>query len=137
MRLPTGYKPEEFIPFLEQLVTERNETYRQASLRSGLDHGAVRRYLKAGSRPSRDACISLAYHFGVHPNVMLQKAGYPPLAYFDLSLADPAEFAPAVKEVARELMKIEDTALRERVCEAVLRLVREMFTASAEGGRQA
>jgi hypothetical protein len=128
MRTPAGYDPDEFIPFLEKLLEERNETCRQASLAAGLDHGAAQRYVKAGSRPSQDACIALAHHFGIHPNLMLEKAGYPPLAYFDLSLADPSEFAPEVKEVALELMKIENAEVRRRVCAAVLRLVREMFT---------
>jgi len=49
-----------------------------------------------------------------------------------LSLADPNEFSPDVKEVARELMKIEDINVRRRVSESVLRLVREMFTGAGE-----
>ena len=129
MRTRKGYDPDQFVPFLQGLLEENNETAREASLASGLDHGAAQRYLRYKGRPSQDSCIALANHFGINPNVMLSKAGYPPQPYFDLSLTDPNEFAPEVKEVALELMKIEDTQVRRRVCDAVLRLIREMFTA--------
>ena len=122
------FKREVFIPFLQALVDKEDRSMRQISLSCGMDHGAVRRYLKHGSRPGKDSCIAMAHYFGLHPNEFLEKAGYKPLDYFDLSLADPNEFSPDVKEVAQELMKIEDASVRKRVSEAVLRLVREMFT---------
>lgn len=128
MRDHTGYDPEVFVPFLEKLLAEHRCSYRQASLGAGLDPGAVRRLLKTGARPSVDSCIALAHYFNIPPNTMLVKAGYQPRAYYDLSLANPNEFAPEVKAVAQELMKISDLAIRQRVCDAVLRLVREMFT---------
>lgn len=128
MRDHTGYEPEVFVPFLEGLLAEHNCSYRQASLGAGLDPGAVRRLLKTGARPSADSCIALAHYFNIPPNTMLAKAGYQPRAYYDLSLADPNELATEVKAVAQELMKIGDPAIRQRVCDAVLRLVREMFT---------
>lgn len=121
------YTPEKFIPFLKELVAASKQSFRQISLSAGLDHGAVRRYIN-GTKPSRDACIALVQYFDIHPNEMLEKAGYPARGFFDLSLADPAEFAPEVKEVAQELMKIDEAAIRRRVCNAVLQLVREMFT---------
>ncbi len=122
------YTPEVFVPFLRSLVEASNQSFRQVSFGAGLDHGAVRRYLKAGTKPSQDACIALAGYFNVHPNEMLLKAGYPPRAYFDLSLADPDEFPPDVKQVAQELMKIEGDELRRRVSESVLQLLQQMFT---------
>lgn len=127
------YTPEKFVPFLKGLVAASKQSLRQISLGSGLDPGATRRYIH-GAKPSRDACIALAQFFNVHPNEMLEKAGYPTRGFFDLSLADPAEFAPEVKEVAQELMKIEEMAIRRRVCNAVLQLVREMFTQISETG---
>lgn len=128
------YIPETFIPFLKELITARNLSLRQVSLGAGLDHGAVRRYVNGGTKPSRDACISLAHYFDIHPNVMLEKAGYPSLAYFDLSLADPEEFSPEVKEVAAELMKIEDITARRRVCSAFLQLMRELLATAGPAG---
>ncbi len=122
------FKREIFVPFLQELVDNEDRSMRQISLGCGMDHGAVRRYLKVGSRPGKDACIALAHYFDLHPNEFLEKAGYTPLAYFDLSLVDPDEFPPDVKEVAQELMKIEDGAVRQRVSDAVLKLVKEMFT---------
>ncbi len=79
---------DEFVPFVKQLVEQSKQ-----STRPGwpLDHSALYRYLNQGMRPNQDACIALAYYFQVHPNEMLQKAGYPPRAYFDLSLADPTK----------------------------------------------
>jgi transcriptional regulator with XRE-family HTH domain len=132
MRTRKGYEPDRFVPFLESLLEEANESAREASLESGLDHGAVQRYLRKKGRPSQDTCIAMANHFGINPNVMLSKAGYPPQPYFDLSLTDPNEFAPEVKEVAMELMKIENPQVRRRVCDAVLSLTREMFTAAQD-----
>jgi transcriptional regulator with XRE-family HTH domain len=131
MRDHSGYRPEIFVAFLEQLLAQHHCSYRQASLGAGLDPGAVRRLLKTGARPSVDSCLALAHYFNVPPNTMLAKAGYPPRAYYDLSLADPNDFAPEVKAVAVELMRIADPEARHRVCEAVLRLVREMFTREA------
>ncbi len=121
------YKRDIFVPYLRALVEADGSSMRKISLAAGQDHGAVRRILKLGTRPTRDACIAFAHYFGVDPNEFLQKAGYEPLAYFDLSLADPNEFSPDVKRVARELMKIEDVNVRRRVSESVLRLVKEMF----------
>ncbi len=126
------YKREEFVPYLQALVDKDGRSMRKISLAAGQDHSAVRRVLKLGTRPTRDACIALAHVFNIDPNEFLQKAGYEPLAYFDLSLADPNEFSPDVKQVARELMKIEDINVRRRVSESVLQLVRQMFTGEAE-----
>lgn len=115
----TGYDPSEFIPYLKRLLAERNESYRQASLGAGLDRGAVWRFIEQETRPHRDACILLAQHFGVNPNEMLQAAGYEPIPLFDLSLADPDEYPPEVKAVARALARIAEPERRRAVCEAV------------------
>ena len=122
------YTPEAFIPVLKELVEASKQSYRQISLGAGLDHGAVQRYLKRGAKPSRDACIALAEYFDLHPNILLEKAGYSPRAYFDPGLLDPEDFPLEVKKVAQELMKIEDPATRHRICSAVMRLLQEMFT---------
>lgn len=126
------YKREEFVAYLQALVDADGRSMRKISLAAGQDHSAVRRILKLGTRPSQDACIAFAHLFDIDPNEFLQRAGYEPLAFFDLSLADPNEFSPDVKEVARELMKIEDINVRRRVSSSVLRLVREMFTGAGE-----
>jgi transcriptional regulator with XRE-family HTH domain len=127
------YTPEKFVPFVKKLVAESKQSLRQVGLGAGLDHSALYRYLNQEQRPNQDACIALAHYFGVHPNTMLEQAGYPPRAYFDLSLADPDEFSPAVKAVAQELMKIGDETQRQRVAQTVLQLIREMFTGKDEG----
>ena len=67
--------------YLEGLRRNRNESFRQAALRSGLDHGALLRYTKKHQRPTRESCIALADHFGVNPNEILTRAGYDPLHY--------------------------------------------------------
>ena len=126
------YNRDKFIPYLQAMVDADGRSMRKISLAAGQDHGAIRRILKLGSRPTRDGCIAFAHLFGVDPNEFLQMAGYEPLVYFDLSLADPNEFSPDVKEVAQELMKIEDVNVRRRVSESVLQLVRQMFTGAVK-----
>ena len=111
-----GYDREQFVPFLRRLLEERNETYREAAIKAGLDRSSVWRFLNKGTRPHRDACILLAQHFEVNPNEMLAAAGYEPIALFDLSLVDPDEFSPEVKALARVLTEIPDPEKRRRVC---------------------
>ena len=115
----TGYDPDMFVPFLRRLMEARNESYRETSLKAGLDRSAMWRFLNKRNRPHRDACILLAQHFEINPNEMLQMAGYDPLPLFDLSLADPDEFPPEVKAVAQALTDITDLALRRRACELI------------------
>ena len=45
------YSPEPFVARLNQLLAERNESYRAAALKSGLDHQAVRRIVEKKQRP--------------------------------------------------------------------------------------
>jgi hypothetical protein len=48
----------------------KHAIYREASLKAGLDHQAIRRVLD-GQRPNMTACILLGNHFGVNPNEFL------------------------------------------------------------------
>ena len=52
-----GYDPKRLVPVLEELLEKRNESYREASLKAGLDHGSMRRYLRDGTRPSINALL--------------------------------------------------------------------------------
>jgi hypothetical protein len=45
--------------YLDRLRREHNESFREAALRSGLDHGAFLRYVKHQNRPTRESCIAL------------------------------------------------------------------------------
>lgn len=67
---------------LTQLLNEHEETMREASLSAGLNPGALSSYISKGTTPSIDACIRLAFHFSVNPNVLLRLAGHPILPYF-------------------------------------------------------
>ncbi len=71
-----GYDRTGLIQALEELLAERNESMREASLGAGLDHGAIRRYVRYGRRPTRDSLLLLADHFEVNPNDLLELAGY-------------------------------------------------------------
>jgi transcriptional regulator with XRE-family HTH domain len=75
------YDPIRLGQVLDELRQGRNESYREASLNAGLDHGALRRYICDGRRPQRQALIALADHFGVNPNELLPLAGYPPMKH--------------------------------------------------------
>jgi hypothetical protein len=109
--------------YLDQLRQEHNESYREASLAAGLDHGAMLRYVRYHTRPTRESCIALADHFGVNPNEILTRAGYDPLHFFDRSLVDPEALAPEVEEVALYLNRLSPLARRREVCQAVRALV--------------
>ena len=104
---------------LEELCRARNESYRQASLAAGLDHGAVHRFVKGNQRPHRESCIALAHHFGLNPNEILVAAGHEPLPWFDPSLTHPGDYPFEVKQVAEALIHIANPRLRREVCEAV------------------
>jgi len=117
------YDRKAFAEYLERLRQERNESYREASLRAGLDHGSLARYIKEHQRPTRESCIALADHFGVNPNELLTRAGYEPLHFFDRSLVDPEAYPPEVEEVASYLVRLKPASRRREVCRAVRELL--------------
>lgn len=127
MSRPTkGGKPHDrsaLAEYLDQQRQAHNESFRETSLAAGLDHGAMLRYVKHHTRPTRESCIALADHFGVNPNEILTRAGYDPLHFFDRSLVDPATLAPEVADLASYLNHLSPLARRREVCQAVRALV--------------
>lgn len=61
--------------FLLQQCEERDLSLRQASLRAGLDHSAVSRFVN-GTRPTRESSAKLARFFGVPEGYVLLLAGH-------------------------------------------------------------
>lgn len=120
--LENPYDPEPMIKRLRELLEKHNESYREASLRAGLDHQGVRRVLE-GQRPSMHICILLADHFGVNPNEFLTLAGWPALRVFDIRSIDSENLPPEVVDVALTLAKIPDPGTRKGVTQAILVLV--------------
>lgn len=116
------YDAEQIIKRLRELLEKHNESYREASLRAGLDHQGVRRVLE-GQRPSMHICILLADHFGVNPNEFLTMAGWPALKVFDIRSVDSENLPPEVVNVALALAMISDPGLRKEVTQAILTLV--------------
>lgn len=114
-----NYDPTRLVAALEGLLAERNESYREASLRAGLDHGAVRRYVRDRRRPSRGALLALADHFEVNPNDLLTRTGYQPMKMFERDSADLAGLTPDVRRLADDLERIGDPVLRRRLTEAL------------------
>jgi transcriptional regulator with XRE-family HTH domain len=117
-----GYDPKRLVPVLEELLEKKNESYREASLKAGLDHGSMRRYLKDGKRPSMNALFLLANHFEVNPNTLLVLADYPPMRMFEREPADLDKLTPDVRRLAEDLERIGDPTLRWRLA-AALRLL--------------
>ena len=115
-----AYDAKRFAAYLQSLLAEHNESYREASLRSGLDHGTMARHLNGRSRPGRDICLVLADHFGVHPNEVLAAAGYPPLQMLNRFL-DP--LTDDVKPIVEELSAIRDERVRREVSQSVQTLL--------------
>lgn len=108
---------------LDELRHAHNESYREASLRAGLDHGAMRRYICDGRRPQRQALIALADHFGINPNELLPLAGYAPLDLFDQVAVDPGSLPSEIGALVQDLERIPDRSQRRRLVEAVRVLI--------------
>ncbi len=111
---------------VRQLLEQKNETYREASLDSGLDHQAIRRVL-IGRRPQMHICILMADHFGVNPNEFLQLAGWPALKAFDIHAASAENLPPEAVEVAMDVARIPDPGTRKQVAEAIRTLLAKYF----------
>ena len=94
------FDSEPLISRIKDLLKKHNESYREASLRSGLDHQAIRRIL-SGQKPQMHICILLADHFGVNPNEILRLAGWPTLKAFDVSIVDVVNLPPETNELVR------------------------------------
>jgi hypothetical protein len=120
---PPDYDVKRFREFVEPLLEERNESYRQASMSANLDETAISRYFR-GTQPVRDACIALADHFGINPNEMLKAAGYDPLHFFDRRLIDPNAIPPDVEQFLGEIMKIENETIRKEMIDALRQVLK-------------
>ena len=121
-----GYDPEPLRTRVLQLLEQKNETYREASLDSGLDHQAVRRIL-GGRRPAMHICILMADHFGVSPNGFSQPGDWPPLKAFDIHAASAEYLPPEAVEVALDIARIPDPSTRKQVATAVRTLLAKYF----------
>ena len=118
------FDPQPLIKRLRELLEKHNESYREASLRAGLDHQSVRRILD-GQRPSMHICILLADHFGINPNEFLTLAGWPALKAFDVRSVTQENLPPEAVDVALAVAKIADPGARKEVATAILTLVRK------------
>lgn len=121
------FESEPLISRIKDLLKKHNESYREASLRSGLDHQAIRRIL-SGQKPQMHICILLADHFGVNPNEILRLAGWPTLKAFDVSIVDAVNLPPEATEVALAVAKISEPGVRREVTDAILILMKKYFT---------
>jgi len=121
------FDSEPLISRIKELLKKHNESYREASLRSGLDHQAIRRIL-SGQKPQMHVCILLADHFGVNPNEILKLAGWPTLKAFDVSVVDMVNLPPEATEVALAVAKISEPGIRREVTDAVLILLKKYFS---------
>jgi hypothetical protein len=122
----TPYDPEPLIKRIDELLKQHNESFREASLDSGLDHQAIRR-IRAGYRPQMPVCIMLADHFGINPNELLILAGWPTLKAFDIHTESAEHLPPEAVQVAKEIARIPNPGTRKTVAEAILVLVRKYF----------
>jgi len=123
MRTKQVYDPEPLKKCLEALLAEHNESYREASMRSDLDHQALRRYVVLGKRPTRQSLLALADHFGANPNDLLALAGYPPMEIFERVAVDPGSLPSDVRPLLNDLQSIPDPVLRRRLVESIRVLI--------------
>ena len=122
-KAPYNSKP--FVARLTQLLAERNESYREAALKSGLDHQSVRRIVEVGQRPHMHTCILLADHFEVNPNEFLQLASYPTLKAFDIHTESAEHLPPEAVSVAKDIARISNPKVRKAVAEAIQTLLKQ------------
>jgi hypothetical protein len=118
---------------LKELLELRNETMREASLASNLDHEAIFRIIK-GKRPNITATIMLADHFGVNPNEFLKLTGWPTMNLFEVQVdrashVDELRLSPDALEVAIAVSRITDVNTRQKVVDAILALLHQYFKA--------
>lgn len=123
-----AYDPEPMIARVRELLKQNKDTYREASLKAGLDHQAIRRIL-GGNRPQMHICILLADHFGINPNELLLLAGWPALKVFDIHTESAENLPPEAVSVAKEIARIPNPGMRKQVAEAILVLVKKYFEA--------
>ncbi len=121
------YDPEPLINRIKELLEKKNESYREASLRAGLDHQAIRRIF-AGKQPQMHVCILLADHFGINPNEFLQMAGWPTLKVLDVKSVNMQSIPPEATAVAMAIAKIPEPGVRKEVTEAILTLLKKYFS---------
>jgi transcriptional regulator with XRE-family HTH domain len=112
-----------FAELLKELLDGTGESCRRLAKKSGLSHSAISKYLGGGVRPSRDACIALADHFGINPNEMLEAAGYKSLAFFEKGPLEPGQVSRDIEELAAKVDQIANPRMRRRVIEAVKNLL--------------
>ncbi len=121
------FDPEPLARRLRELMQKHNESMRQASLRAGLDHQSIRRWVVDGKRPGVNACILMADHFGINPNELLELAGWPRLKMFDIRTESAEGLPPEAVTVAMTLAKIPDPGVRREVAQAILTLLEKYF----------
>jgi DNA-binding XRE family transcriptional regulator len=120
------YDPQPLIDRILELVDERNESYRQASLASNLDHQAINR-IRKGHRPSIMTCILLADHFEINPNELITLANWPKLKAFDIHTKSAEGLPPEAVDVAMDIAKIPNPGTRKEVAKAIRTLLTKYF----------
>ncbi len=108
-----------FADYLRGLLEKHNQSMREASIKSGMTHGSMRRFIAEQDRPTRESCILIADHFGLNPNEVLTRAGYDPMHLFDQSLIDPDALPIEVAVLARHLSQIRPISRRRQLCQAI------------------
>lgn len=111
---------------LEELLDQRNLSRRFAAIQAGLDHQGLHRIMAHRRRPDMTSCILLADFFDVNPNEFLVLAGWPKMKMF--SAPGLPDLPPESVEVARDLAKISNDAVRREVADAIRVLLRKYFS---------
>ncbi len=120
------YDHQALVDRLLELMEEHKESFREASLASGLDHQAINR-IRSGKRPSLIGCILLANHFGLDPNELILMAGWPRIKAFDIHTENAENLPPEAVEVAMAVARIQNPGERRQVSDAILMLLQKYF----------
>jgi lambda repressor-like predicted transcriptional regulator len=121
-----SYDHDQLSSRIQELLKKANESMRQASMRSGLDHQAVRRIITK-QRPNITTCVLLARHFDINANEILELAGWPAMEAFSLTNPDLQNLPPEAASVALDIARIKDPGTRKQVAEAIRTLLAKYF----------
>ncbi len=121
------FNPEPLRNRIQELLAVNKESYREVSLKAGVDHQAVFRLME-GHRPAMHICIMLADYFKINPNELLLLADWPPLRAFEVHEPRAEHLPPEALDVALDIAKIQEDELRKQVSAAIRTLLQKYFS---------
>ena len=123
---------EELRDWLNDACERRNLSWRQASIRAGINPGAISGIMN-GERPGLEVCKALAQSFGTSTEYVLRLAGHLPPAPTDDDI--PPELRAKMQRIAEGMARLPEPA-QQRIIDAMLLLLDVQDSLQAHDGTQ-